>query len=186
MSVSVQVDDSARRPAAGLSRLQNRALAANAAREHEDRYAAVKTVAFVSVGIATLAYSLAELGVGVWFHALVLLSDGFHNLSDFLALAIGLWAARKSRQPATDEYSYGWARAELLGALVNSVFLLSLSFYILLEAVPRFIEPEPIPQHGFAFIIFASIGLGLNVTGAIVFACTGKVLCVCVTLLALV
>ncbi len=159
-------------------------IAKDAHKERQDKYHVVKTVAFVIVGAATLFYSLGELGVGIWYgapatrvntcaltrarrrlHALVLLSDGFHNLSDFMALAIGLWAANASRKQKTAEYSYGWARTELLGALVNSVFLLSLSLYILLEAVPRFIIPEAIDPHGFIFIIFSAVGVSLNIIG---------------------
>jgi Co/Zn/Cd efflux system component len=64
---------------------------------------------------------------------------------------------------------------------VNSVFLLSLSLYILLEAIPHFVNPEPYvpPIKGLSpltFVIFASCGVGLNVAGAIIFAATGKVM----------
>ena len=105
----------------------------------------------------------------------MLLSDGFHNLSDVVALGIGLWASKKSRQAKSMQYSYGFARTELLGALVNGCFLLSLALYVMLEAVPKFIRPE-LPEDGisFYFIIGAGVGLGLNVTGAIVFFITGR------------
>lgn len=38
--------------------------------------------------------------------------------------------------------SYGWQRAELLGALYNGVFLLALSFSVMLDAIERFFKPE--------------------------------------------
>lgn len=113
----------------------------------------------------------------MYAHVLVLLSDGFHNLGDCLAIGIGLWASHRAKKEKSDEYSYGYARTELLGALVNGCSLLSLAFYVLLEAIPRFIEPdiEPVNMNiGFLFIIGASVGLGLNVLGAIVFFITGK------------
>jgi zinc transporter 1 len=113
--------------------------------------------------------------VGVWFHILVLVSDGFHNLSDVVALAIGLWASKKSRSAKSMQYSYGFARTELLGALVNGCFLLSLAFYVFLEAIPKFILPAyPPDKISFLFIIGASVGLGLNAMGALVFFVTGK------------
>jgi cation diffusion facilitator family transporter len=102
------------------------------------RYDSCKNFAFIFVGVLTLLYTLGELGFGAIFHVLVLLSDGFHNLSDVVALGIALWASRKSRQAKTIEYSYGYARTELLGALVNGCFLLSLALYVFLEAIPRF------------------------------------------------
>ncbi len=97
---------------------------------------------------------------GVYGHVLVLLSDGFHNLSDVVALAIGLWASRKSRAAKSMQYSYGFARTELLGALVNGCFLLSLGFYVLLEAIPKFIRPDPPDETvQLYFIIGAAVGL---------------------------
>lgn len=37
--------------------------------------------------------------------------------------------------------TYGWKRAEVLGAVMNGCFLLALCMYIVLEAIPRFITP---------------------------------------------
>lgn len=122
-------------------------------------------------------YTLGELGVGIWLHLLVLLSDGFHNLSDVVALAIGLWASKASKRRKNSEYTYGWARTELLGALVNGCFLLSLSLYITLEAIPKFISPEidvDVQSNKLIFVIGSGVGVGLNVFGAIVFLVTGK------------
>ena len=96
---------------------------------------------------------------GLGWDVLVLVSDGFHNLSDVVALGIGLWASKKSRAAKSMQYSYGFARTELLGALVNGCFLLSLGFYVLLEAIPKFIFPEKVEDVGWYFIIGASIGL---------------------------
>jgi zinc transporter 1 len=111
---------------------------------------------------------------GLGWDVLVLVSDGFHNLSDVVALGIGLWASKKSRAAKSMQYSYGFARTELLGALVNGCFLLSLGFYVLLEAIPKFIFPEKVEDVGWYFVIGASVGLGLNVLGALVFFVTGK------------
>ncbi len=129
---------------------------------------------------------------GLGWDVLVLVSDGFHNLSDVVALGIGLWASKKSRAAKSMQYSYGFARTELLGALVNGCFLLSLGFYVLLEAIPKFIfaDKEEVQDVGWYFVIGASVGLvrivwlprvlelnfakGLNVLGAIVFFVTGK------------
>jgi Co/Zn/Cd efflux system component len=65
--------------------------------------------------------------------------------------------------------SYGWARTELLGALINSVFLPSLCLYVFLEAIPGFIYPQPM-EGGMWFIIVAGLGLIINTVGTIVFA----------------
>lgn len=69
--------------------------------------------------------------------------------------------------------SYGWARTEILGALTNGVFLLSLCLYTTLEAIPELFEPSEEPS-GLYFIVIAAIGLGLNTLGTVVFAITGQ------------
>jgi cation diffusion facilitator family transporter len=100
---------------------------------------------------------MAELVLGVWQHILVLLSDGFHNLSDVVALGIALWASKKAKQSKSMQYSYGFARTELLGALVNGCFLLSLAFYVLLEAIPRY---DILKSQPFSLIVFFSKRVG--------------------------
>jgi len=133
----------------------------------------IKTIGFGFIGFLTLVYSLGELGVAIWLKSLALLSDGFHNLSDVVSLMIAIWANQVAKKVNTEKYSYGWGRAEILGALTNACFLLSLSLYIVLEAIPKIIEPEPI-ESGLYFIIVASAGIGLNLLGTIVFAVTGQ------------
>ena len=66
--------------------------------------------------------------------------------------------------------SYGYARTELIGAMLNACFLLSLSFYIILECIPRFIFPVSFESNiGMLFIYIAAAGLGANTLGTIVF-----------------
>jgi solute carrier family 30 (zinc transporter), member 1 len=64
--------------------------------------------------------------------------------------------------------TYGWQRAEVLGALINAVFLLALCFTIFLQAIERFIEPVQIenPQ---LILIVGSIGLFVNIIGLVLF-----------------
>lgn len=138
------------------------------------RQARCKSVAFVAVGLVTLGYSLCEIGVGVWLGTLVLLSDGFHNLSDVIALGVGLWANKASRRSANFKYTYGTKRTELIGALINGSFLLALCLYIVLETIPRFVAPEAVSPPGVSFVVIAAIGLAINISGTIIFAITGS------------
>lgn len=132
-----------------------------------------KLVAFFAIGVLTMLFVVAELAVALWTHSLVLMSDGFHNLSDVVSLYIAFWAQRAKKRAKTDEMSFGWGRSEILGGLTNGCFLLSLSLYVVLESIPKFIEPEPI-ESGLLFIIIAGCGLGVNTIGTIVFAITGQ------------
>jgi zinc transporter 1 len=132
----------------------------------------VKLVAFVVVGLLTLAYVVAELGVAIWVGSLALLSDGFHNLSDVVSLYIAFWAVQAAKRESSDQMSYGWVRAEILGGLANGCFLLSLCLYVALESIPRFIKPQEF-ESGWPFIGVAACGLALNTLGTIIFAVTG-------------
>lgn len=64
--------------------------------------------------------------------------------------------------------TYGWVRAEVVGANVNTVFLLALCLTIIFDAVKRFIEPEPIENVNLLLIV-GSIGLGINIIGLFLF-----------------
>jgi zinc transporter 1 len=77
-------------------------------------------------------------------------------ISDLLSLIVGFFSLMVLNQPnkltiikvakrvKNRKYSYGWIRAEPIGALVNGVFLLSLSFYIIIESFQRFVTPPGI------------------------------------------
>ncbi|CAG2069503.1 unnamed protein product, partial [Timema podura] len=65
--------------------------------------------------------------------------------------------------------TFGWARAEVLGALVNAVFLVALCFSITVEACKRFIEREPIHQP-LLIVGVGALGLLVNLVGLCLFS----------------
>ncbi|GAM22483.1 hypothetical protein SAMD00019534_056580 [Acytostelium subglobosum LB1] len=132
-----------------------------------------KSFALISIGVLTLFYVLAELTAAIYTGSLTLLSDGFHNLTDVISLFVAWWAQNAAKRGSDDQMSYGWARAEVLGGLTNGCFLISMGIYVALEAIPRFIHPQPMEQ-GIVFISIAASGLAINTLGTIVFACTGQ------------
>lgn len=153
----------------------------------------MKVVAFWAIGILTIVYVIAELGVALYLGSLTLLSDGFHNLSDVISLYIAYWATQAAKRPLSDKMSFGWARTELLGALLNGTFLLALCLYTFLEAIPEIITaaeatsgPEGPESSGsssqdsatntkaFMFIGIAVGGLTVNTIGTVVFHFTGQ------------
>ncbi|KAA8898901.1 hypothetical protein FN846DRAFT_909852 [Sphaerosporella brunnea] len=78
-----------------------------------------------------------EIIVGYTVHSLALVADSFHMLNDVFSLLVALWAIKLAKAKSTSDYTYGWQRAEVLGALVNGVFLLALCLSIFLEAIPK-------------------------------------------------
>lgn len=117
----------------------------------------------------TFVYFLVEIVIGFTTHSLALIGDSYHMLSDVVALSIGLASVRVSRLNSNNKNTYGWARAEVLGALTNAVFLLALCFTIFVEALERLINPEEIMEP-ILLIIVGSIGLLVNVIGLVLFS----------------
>ncbi|MBX3173204.1 MAG: cation transporter [Gemmatimonadaceae bacterium] len=128
----------------------------------------------------TAAFVVAEV-VGGWIsNSVALLADAGHMLTDVGALALSLFVAWFSRQPATPKRTYGYLRWEILAALINGAVLLVLSFGILWEAFRRLANPEPV-ESGLmlgiavggllvnalsAWLLHASADASLNLRGA--------------------
>jgi len=125
-----------------------------------DHAHAPRKPAFVLALVITGAYALVELAGGLWTGSLALLGDAGHMLSDALALGLAAIAAHLARRPAGHKHSYGWERAEVIGALVNSVLMLAIVMMLVVEAVARLRAPEPVAATGMMLIAF--VGLLVN------------------------
>lgn len=96
----------------------------------------------ISLGL-TLAFVGFEAIAGLWGNSLALLSDAGHNLTDVIALGLSWYAIRLSTQPANAAKTFGYHRAGILVALVNSTTLVVIALGIFYEAYQRFIStPE--------------------------------------------
>ncbi|KIW36141.1 hypothetical protein, variant 8 [Exophiala oligosperma] len=96
-----------------------------------------------------------------------LLVDHFLQFNDVLSLLVGLWAIRVATgREATNVYTYGWQRAETLGALINGVFLVALCMSIFLEAIQRFAEPQEV-SNPILILIVGCTGLASNFLGMV-------------------
>lgn len=105
---------------------------------------------------------------GYLANSTALLADAGHNLSDVLGLATAWIAAVLSKRAPTARYTYGLRNTSILAALANAVLLLIASGAILLEAVQRLIEPEPVKS--LTIIVVAAIGILVNGATAWLFA----------------
>lgn len=115
------------------------------------------------------AFFLLELSVGYGVHSLALVADSFHMLNDVLSLCVGLWAVKVANGKANSKmYTYGWQRAETLGALVNGVFLVALCLSIFLDAIQRFVEPQVVSNPRLVLIV-GCFGLLSNILGLFLF-----------------
>jgi cobalt-zinc-cadmium efflux system protein len=106
------------------------------------------------------AYLLTELVGGYVTGSLALLSDAVHMLTDIAALCLGLLTLWISRRPASPAKSYGYLRAEILGALLNGLFLWVLVVFIWIEAAQRIRHPQAVS--GLGVMAVAIVGIGVN------------------------
>ncbi|MBS0648837.1 MAG: cation transporter [Verrucomicrobia bacterium] len=112
-----------------------------------------------SLWIAVI-FMIVEI-VGGWVaNSLALISDAMHLFTDVGALLLGIIVARMARWPTTPIMSYGYHRAEILGALVSAASLWALSGVLIYESIHRFFQPEIVDGPIVFFI--ASIGLIAN------------------------
>ena len=108
----------------------------------------------------TTAFLIAEVIGGLITNSLALLSDAAHMGTDVIALAISLFAVRLSRRPPDAKRTYGYARMEAIGAMINGGLLFLVAGYILWEAVGRFRDPPDVASTG--MMVIAAIGLVIN------------------------
>ncbi len=128
-----------------------------------------RKTAFLSMTILLSAFFFTEMIVGYVTNSMALIADSFHMLSDVASLVVGYLALRYSTIKAPkDRYTFGYARAEVLGALVNAVFLVALCFSIFIEAMKRMFLVEGIEDPLLVFSVGA-IGLIVNAFGVFLF-----------------
>ncbi|KNE64790.1 cation diffusion facilitator family transporter, partial [Allomyces macrogynus ATCC 38327] len=117
----------------------------------------------------TGGFCLVELIVGNMTGSVALVADAFHMLSDVLSLVIALYAIKLAKQTVHQgNYSYGWQRAEIVGALINGVFLMALCFSIFMEALERFLSPKFV-ENPRQVLIVGGAGLAVNIIGLFLF-----------------
>ncbi|MFN0072850.1 MAG: cation diffusion facilitator family transporter [Chloroflexota bacterium] len=116
-----------------------------------------------AVLLLTASYMLAEVIGGVLVHSLALVADAGHMLMDSLGLGMALFALRFARRPATPRKTYGFYRAEILAAMLNSLALFGIAGYVLYEAWHRLGDPPDIQS--LPMLLIGLGGLIVNLLG---------------------
>jgi cobalt-zinc-cadmium efflux system protein len=111
----------------------------------------------------TFGFMVVE-AIGGWISgSLALLADAGHMLTDVGALGLTLLTAWIAQRPADGRKTYGYLRWEILAALVNGALLFGLAGWVVVEAIARVQQPEPI--RGGIFLVVAVAGLVVNGIG---------------------
>ena len=102
-----------------------------------------------------------EIAAAYATNSLALLSDAVHMVTDAFALGVALVAVRLGRRPPDARRSFGYVRAEAMGALLNGLLLFALSAYILWEALGRFLQPPAVASIGMLAVGVAGLAVNL-------------------------
>jgi cobalt-zinc-cadmium efflux system protein len=94
--------------------------------------------------IVTVVFMVVELVGGYLANSLALLSDAGHMLTDVGALCLSLFAHWMSKKPSTPRMSFGYHRAEILGALLSGLVIWLLAGGLIYEAVSRLQSPPEV------------------------------------------
>ncbi len=117
--------------------------------------------------VLNLAFTIFEFIVGFFSGSLALISDAGHNLTDSLSLFISYLGNKIAKRDANEEHTYGYGRATILSALINSLLLLGLAIFIFYEAYRRLNNPEPV--NGVFVAGVALVGVVMNFSVAFLF-----------------
>jgi cobalt-zinc-cadmium efflux system protein len=109
--------------------------------------------------VFTGGFGVVEAAGGWLAGSLALLSDAGHMFTDAAALGLALFAQWIARRPPSRRASYGYARAEVLAAFVNALALIALVVFIVVEAIRRLLDPQPVA---------GAMVLGIAAAGALV------------------
>ena len=119
---------------------------------------------FISI-ILNIVITLSQAVGGLLSGSLSLLSDALHNFSDVLSLIVSYTANVLSNKEASVSKTFGYKRAEIIAAFVNSATLIVVAIILIKEAVERFINPQEVESD---MVIWLSL-LGILANGFSVF-----------------
>lgn len=120
----------------------------------------------------TLAAMVVEIGAGWAFNSYALLADGWHMSSHALAIGLSAAAYAAARRHAADgRFAFGTWKIEILGGFASALFLLGVAALMVVGAVERLLQPQPIGYR--EAIVVAVLGLAVNVACALVLMRSG-------------
>ena len=116
--------------------------------------------------LLNLGFSVFEFFGGIFTGSVAILSDAVHDLGDALGIGVSWFLERKSKRAADHTYTYGYARFSVLGSVFTCGILLLGSVGVIVSAIGRLMNPVPIHYDG--MILFAVVGVAVNLTAAFV------------------
>jgi len=110
--------------------------------------------------ILNLSFSLFEIIGGIFTNSISIMSDAIHDFGDALSIGISLLLEKFSKKKPDDNYTYGYMRYSILGALITTIILTIGSVMVIVSGINRIFNPVEINYNG--MIIFAILGVVIN------------------------
>lgn len=111
------------------------------------------------VFLLNLCFSIAEFVFGSIFNSTAIMSDAVHDLGDASSMGVAWYFEKISMKHADSEYTFGKRRYSLVGALITNIILIVGSTLVVIESVPRLINPEEVSYEGMFWMAIVAIGV---------------------------
>lgn len=122
-----------------------------------------------NIGIAfflNLFFSIFELFGGIFTGSAAIISDAVHDFGDALSIGVSFFLERRSKKAPDQRHTYGYGRYRVIGGLITTLVLLLGSVLAVVHGVSRLLHPAQIHYNG--MILFAVVGVGVNLAAALV------------------
>ena len=113
-----------------------------------------------------LSYAIVEFIAGGIFGSSAVLADSIHDLGDAIAIGISAFLETISNREEDRQYTLGYKRFSLLGALVTAVILITGSILVILENITKLFNPQPVNDEGILWL--GIIAVAINVLASLV------------------
>jgi cobalt-zinc-cadmium efflux system protein len=92
--------------------------------------------------VLNVTFTVIEFVGGLLTNSTAIMADAVHDLGDSLSIGLAWVLSRFSEKDSNNEFTYGYRRLSLLGALINGLVLIAGSVWVLSEAIPKLLQPE--------------------------------------------
>ena len=113
-----------------------------------------------------VTYAIVEFIAGGLFGSSAVLADSVHDLGDAIAIGISAFLETISNREEDNQYTLGYKRFSLLGALVTAIILMTGSLLVILENVTKILNPQPVNDEGILWL--GIIAITINVLASLV------------------
>ncbi len=122
---------------------------------HHHHKKAGENLAFVF--FMNLAFNLIVIAGGIATNSMAILADCIHDMADTISIAFAWFLENVAQKDSTENYSYGYQRFSILGAVIISIFVIIMAIIILQEAIPRLFAPESVDANGMLLVAIVGI-----------------------------